>query len=189
MKRRFTGALVAGLLLAWPGTVGRLHAQGTTLDQSQAKRVSNIETTDYLVPHISTVPTNSGKWVELFVREKVESRRRGKAPVVLMIAGTTVSAVPDFDLQFENYSWMEYLAAAGFDVFTMDLTGYGLSPRPMMDDPCNNSTPTSRRISCRSRSHTRARPPTRSNLVRSNRISTRLTGSWSTSVRFEVSIR
>lgn len=22
----------------------------------------------------------------------------------------------------------------------MDLTGYGLSPRPMMDDPCNNST-------------------------------------------------
>jgi hypothetical protein len=57
-----------------------------------------------------------------------------------MIAGAIVSAVPDSDLQFENYSWMDYLAAAGFEVFTMDLTGYGLSPRPMMDDPCNNST-------------------------------------------------
>ena len=56
-----------------------------------------------------------------------------------MIGGATISAVPDFDLQFENYSWMEYLASAGFDVFAMDVTGYGLSPRPMMDDPCNNS--------------------------------------------------
>jgi pimeloyl-ACP methyl ester carboxylesterase len=113
-------------------------AQDATAAQSQATP-ENIRTIDYLVPHVSTVPANSGKRVELFVREKVESRRRGKAPVVLMIAGATISAVPDFDLQFENYSWMEYLAAAGFDVFTMDLTGYGLSPRPMMDDPCNNS--------------------------------------------------
>jgi pimeloyl-ACP methyl ester carboxylesterase len=77
--------------------------------------------------------------VELFVREKVRGLHPRGRPVVLMIAGATVSAVPDFDLQFGNYSWMEYLAAAGFDVFTMDFTGYGLSPRPMMDDPCNNS--------------------------------------------------
>ena len=48
--------------------------------------------------------------------------------------------MPDFDVQFENYSWMEHLAAAGFDVFAVDLQGYGLSPRPMMDDPCNYST-------------------------------------------------
>jgi hypothetical protein len=56
-----------------------------------------------------------------------------------MIHGATVSVVPGFDLQFENYSWMDYLASAGFDVFAMDHTGYGLSPRPMMDNPCNNS--------------------------------------------------
>jgi pimeloyl-ACP methyl ester carboxylesterase len=107
---------------------------------AQAAGPGNIQTTDYLVPHISTVPANSGKKVELFVREKVESRRRGKAAVVLMVAGATVSVIPAFDLQFENYSWMDYLATAGFDVFAMDVTGYGLSPRPMMDDPCNNST-------------------------------------------------
>lgn len=32
---------------------------------------------------------------------------------------------------------MESLARAGFDVFAMDMTGYGKSSRPKMDDPCN----------------------------------------------------
>jgi pimeloyl-ACP methyl ester carboxylesterase len=56
-----------------------------------------------------------------------------------MIQGANTPVLPTFDLQFENYSWMDYLAGAGFDVFAMDLTGYGLSPRPKMDDPCNTS--------------------------------------------------
>ncbi|MGE0359908.1 MAG: alpha/beta hydrolase, partial [Vicinamibacterales bacterium] len=35
-------------------------------------------------------------------------------------------------------SWMAYLAKAGFDVFSMDSTGYGRSTRPApMNDPCN----------------------------------------------------
>ena len=113
------------------------QAQDAPTDQLQAKLLLNLQTADYLVPHISTVPANAGKRVELFVREKVASGRRGKAPAVLMIHGATVSTVPVFDLQFENYSWMEYLANAGFDVFAMDVTGYGLSPRPMMENPCN----------------------------------------------------
>ena len=32
---------------------------------------------------------------------------------------------------------MTALARAGFDVFAMTHTGYGASPKPMMDDPCN----------------------------------------------------
>jgi pimeloyl-ACP methyl ester carboxylesterase len=33
---------------------------------------------------------------------------------------------------------MEFLARAGFDVFAMDMTGYGRSTRPTaMNDPCN----------------------------------------------------
>ena len=35
---------------------------------------------------------------------------------------------------------MAYLAKAGFDVFSMDMTGYGRSTRPpAMNDPCNLS--------------------------------------------------
>jgi pimeloyl-ACP methyl ester carboxylesterase len=126
----FTSCLT--VMLACLGSGGPLWAQDS--------KPEKIHTTDYLVPHTSTVPANAGKHVELFVREKVAGRRGGKAPVVLMIHGATVSTVPVFDLQFENYSWMDFLASAGFDVFAMDLTGYGLSPRPTMDDPCNSAT-------------------------------------------------
>lgn len=124
--------LYLGLIIALPGPSGAL--------QAQTPQPRNIQTTDYLVPHISTVPANAGKHVELFVREKVQSRRGGKVPVVLMVHGATQSTVTSFDLRFENYSWMDYLARAGFDVFAMDVTGYGLSPRPMMDNPCNTAT-------------------------------------------------
>ena len=133
-KSWFASTLVISMSFLQPKP---LRAQETA---GQGLREKSIQTTDYLVPHISTVPANAGKHVELFLREKVQNGRRGRAPVVLMIGGATISAVPDFDVQFENYSWMEYLANAGFDVFTMDLTGYGLSPRPMMDSPCNTST-------------------------------------------------
>jgi pimeloyl-ACP methyl ester carboxylesterase len=102
--------------------------------------------------------------VKLFVREKVgrglrangEGDARGsddganqkaRLPAVLFVPAATQPAVPVFDLPFtditgkkpESYNWMTYLAEAGFDVFTMELTGYGLSPRPYMDDPCNTS--------------------------------------------------
>ncbi len=89
------------------------------------------------------MPANKGEEVELFVRERVRGDDRHKKhhnkPVVLMVQGAATPVVATFDLRFENYSWMAFLAEAGFDVFAMDLTGYGLSPRPMMDNPCNTS--------------------------------------------------
>jgi hypothetical protein len=92
---------------------------------------------DHFVSHISTERANKGSRVSLFVRE-----RRGAplGPVVLLVQGRSAAAVPAFDLAYADYSSMVDLAAAGFDVFAMDLQGYGSSSRPtVMDDPCNTS--------------------------------------------------
>ena len=44
------------------------------------------------------------------------------------------------DVPYGDYSWMAHLANAGFDVFSMDMEGYGRSTRPtVMNDPCNLS--------------------------------------------------
>ncbi len=100
---------------------------------------------DRFVPHVSTVPANAGQKVGIYLHEKLSESvasqiGQGQAPsgrVVLFVHGGSISSVPDYDLPFKDYSWMEYLAEAGFDTFAMDQSGYGRSPRPMMDDPCN----------------------------------------------------
>jgi alpha-beta hydrolase superfamily lysophospholipase len=42
-----------------------------------------------------------------------------------------------FDLDFKTYSVAGALAEEGFDIYLMDHSGFGRSPRPTMDDPCN----------------------------------------------------
>ncbi len=108
---------------------------------------SRFVVTERFVPHVSTVPANEGERVGLYLRERaavatVEQFQSGTVPeglVVLFVHGGSVSSIPDYDLDFKDYSWMAYLAEAGFDTFALDQTGYGRSPRPMMDDPCNMS--------------------------------------------------
>ena len=100
-------------------------------------------TINHFVPHVSSVPANAGQTVGIYVREKAltsvvrAAQAKKPAPVLLFVHGATVPSVPDFDLDYKGYSWMAYLARAGFRVYAMDLTGYGGSPRPMMDDPSN----------------------------------------------------
>lgn len=104
-----------------------------------------LTTIDRYVPHRSTVPANEGRQVGLFLREKyaetlasdIVSGGSLAGRVVLFVHGLSVPSVPDFDLPYRDYSWMAYLADAGFDTFAMDQTGYGHSPRPAMDDACN----------------------------------------------------
>jgi pimeloyl-ACP methyl ester carboxylesterase len=98
---------------------------------------AEVRAVDHMVPHVSTVPANKDERVQLYVREKFAGDTTGK-PVVLMVHGGWAPAKLSFDVERGSYSWMSYLASAGFDVFAMDMTGYGKSSRPkMMDDPCN----------------------------------------------------
>jgi pimeloyl-ACP methyl ester carboxylesterase len=124
------------------GLVLSLGCSGAAAQQSGQ---SSYVTIDRFVPHESTVPINQGQRIALFVREKLAGATETaiaddenlSGRVVLFVHGVSVPSIPDFDLDHADYSWMSYLAAAGFDTFAMDQTGYGYSARPSMDNPCN----------------------------------------------------
>src|SRR5271169_4175178 len=100
---------------------------------------------DHYVPVRSAVPAIAGQNTQIYVREVVEAATvlRGGPPqdrVALFIHGAGTPAEVSFDVPYQDYSWMAFLARAGFDVFAMDMTGYGRSTRPaVMNDPCNLS--------------------------------------------------
>jgi pimeloyl-ACP methyl ester carboxylesterase len=100
-------------------------------------------TIDHYVRVKSTVPAIAGQDVPIYVRERVQAgaalRSASNADrVALFVHGAGTPAEVAFDVQQPDYSWMAYLANAGFDVFAMDTTGYGRSNRPAaMNDPCN----------------------------------------------------
>jgi pimeloyl-ACP methyl ester carboxylesterase len=100
-------------------------------------------TVDHYVRVTSTVPVIAGQPAQLYVRERVAAGTalRGASfanRVVLFVHGAGTPAEVAFDVPYQDYSWMAFLARAGFDVFSMDTTGYGRSTRPApMNDPCN----------------------------------------------------
>jgi pimeloyl-ACP methyl ester carboxylesterase len=100
-------------------------------------------TIDHFVRVKSAVPAIAGQPAQLYVRERVHAgmvARGSTRPdrVVLFVHGAGTPAEVAFDVPSGDYSWMAYLARAGFDVFSVDMTGYGRSTRPApMNDPCN----------------------------------------------------
>jgi pimeloyl-ACP methyl ester carboxylesterase len=99
---------------------------------------------DHYVRVRSTVPSITGQLAQIYVREVVQAgvALRGPASnrVALFVHGAGTPAEVSFDVPYQDYSWMAYLAHAGFDAFSMDMTGYGRSTRPApMNDPCNIS--------------------------------------------------
>ena len=97
---------------------------------------------DHYVRVTSTVPAIAGQIANIYVRERAPAGAAAPAAdrVVLFVHGAGTPAEVAFDPSVPGYSWMAYLAAAGFNVFSMDTTGYGRSTRPApMNDPCNLS--------------------------------------------------
>lgn len=50
--------------------------------------------------------------------------------VLLFVHGSTYPAEAVFDYAINGLSWMQYIAARGFDVYLVDVRGYGRSTRP-----------------------------------------------------------
>ncbi len=123
------------------GPLALLMAACATTGEDGARLV----TVDHYVRVKSIAPAFAGQEAKIYVREVALARaalQGGPAPVgvVLFVHGAGTPAEVTFDVPHKDYSWMAYLAKAGFDVFSMDMTGYGRSTRPSaMNDPCNFS--------------------------------------------------
>jgi pimeloyl-ACP methyl ester carboxylesterase len=80
--------------------------------------------------------------IEIFVRNKRPANMTSFRPerTVVFVHGATYPAETAFDLKLDGLSWMEYIAARGYDVYLLDLRGYGKSTRPkeMAEDPKAN---------------------------------------------------
>jgi len=82
--------------------------------------------------------------ISLYVRNKhPEGMSRFNADrIVLFVHGATYPAETAFDLRLNGVSWMEYIAQHGYDVYLVDVRGYGKSTRPHeMDKPAQENPP------------------------------------------------
>lgn len=98
---------------------------------------SGLRTTEAWIP--SDTPG-----ISLYVRNKKAACRDVAAPgrVLLYVHGATYPSETAFDLPLDGMSWMDFIARSGWDVWLVDLRGYGRSTRPPeMDRPAAENPP------------------------------------------------
>jgi pimeloyl-ACP methyl ester carboxylesterase len=96
-----------------------------TIAANETTRTPRIVMEEMMVP-------SSTPGIEMYVRNKRPADMAAFRPerTVLFVHGATYPASTLFDLPLDGLSWMEYIAARGFDVYLMDIRGYGRSTRP-----------------------------------------------------------
>jgi pimeloyl-ACP methyl ester carboxylesterase len=85
--------------------------------------------------------------IRLFVRAKAPEGKKtfSRDEVVLFVHGATFPSTPDFDLQYKDYSWADWMVRRGYAVYMFDKRNYGGSTREKaMDEPAANHPPLSR---------------------------------------------
>ena len=92
---------------------------------------------EYMVP-------SGDSGIELYVRNKHPAGMSSFSAqkTLLYVHGATYPSETAFDLPLNGMSWMDYMAQQGYDVYLVDLRGYGRSTRPPeMSKPALESAP------------------------------------------------
>src|SRR5215211_8568012 len=112
-----------------------LVAAMTATGTAAFAQAPNVVMEEMMVP-------SSDPGIELYVRNKRRADMNSFSPerTLVFVHGATYPAHPAFDLKLGGMSWMDYIAARGYDVYLLDLRGYGKSTRPkeMEEDPKAN---------------------------------------------------
>ena len=124
-------ALVVASVVAVPGLV---QAQQPMMS-SQAE--PKLVTESYMIQ-------SRDPGIQLYVRNKRPDgmTQFSGEKTLLYVHGTTQAASSTFDLPLDGLSWMDYIARSGYDVYLVDLRGYGRSTRPPeMEKPASENPP------------------------------------------------
>lgn len=84
-----------------------------------------LETESYLIP-------SADRGIQLYIRNKHAAGVTSFAgdKILLYVHGATYPSETAFDLPLNGRSMMDYIAQQGFDVYLVDVRGYGASTRP-----------------------------------------------------------
>jgi pimeloyl-ACP methyl ester carboxylesterase len=131
MERRFARCIVrfAAMLLA--------AAFGLSLAATVRADERRLTTENYLMPAVDP-------GIQLFIRNKHPEGVTSFAgeKILLFVHGATYPAETAFDLPLNGLSMMDYIARQGWDVYLVDVRGYGGSTRPPeMDKPAQENEP------------------------------------------------
>ena len=105
-------------------------------------RNRNSNATPTLETHEFRVSSDPG--IDIYVRNKHPAgmTQFDAATTVLFVHGATYPAESAFDLPLDGASWMDLIAREGYDVYLLDIRGYGLSTRPpQMEAPAADNPP------------------------------------------------
>jgi pimeloyl-ACP methyl ester carboxylesterase len=95
-----------------------------------------------LVSKTCHVPSEDG--IHIYIRNTRPADLTSFRPerTLLFVHGATYPSDTMFDLKIDGESWMDFIARHGYDVYSMDVRGYGRSTRPPeMDRPARDSSP------------------------------------------------
>jgi pimeloyl-ACP methyl ester carboxylesterase len=105
-----------------------------------------LETTDYFIDVVSTLPNHSGLPAQVEIRRVRPiyhtGRCRNLVRSAVLVHGRTIDGISAFDVPYGDYSLMTSMANNGIDAFAFNQLGFGASSHFSMDDPCNASRST-----------------------------------------------
>jgi pimeloyl-ACP methyl ester carboxylesterase len=112
-------------IMSWRLALGCLAMSTALISAAAAAAGVRLESKDVMIP-------SGDPGIELFVRNKhlAGIQKFSSDRILLFVHGATYPAETAFDLPIEGVSMMDLIAARGFDVYLVDVRGYGRSTRP-----------------------------------------------------------